>query len=212
MKKDIETIEERVRELLQSSERGAHTYDHSLRVLKIALEIGQEEDANLKVVGAAALLHDIGRAEERETGISHAILSGEMARPILEEVGFSREEISLVIDAIRTHRFSEDLTPNTLEGEILSDADKLDAMGAIGAYRAIAQSAVTGVGIEGFLSHADEKLLRLNQLLHTPSGKALGKQRHRVLELLVDELRREVASTEGLTTPELSSIPDMRGE
>lgn len=192
----LETIHERVKAALQGNELGAHTYDHSLRVLRIAFRIGHEEGADLRVLSAAALLHDIGRVRERETGTSHAVLSGQMARPVLEEAGYADDEVSLVVDAIRTHRFSEGLTPNTLEGKILSDADKLDAMGAIGAYRAIAQSAITGVGIEGFLKHADEKLLRLYELLYTQTAKQLGKQRHRILEMLVEEMRREVASTE----------------
>jgi uncharacterized protein len=202
VKEYLERINVKVREILEGNDLGAHTYDHSLRVLDIALEIGREEDANLRVLGAAALLHDIGRVREEETGVSHAILSGDMAKPILEKVGYSEEEIVLVADTIRTHRFSERLEPNSLEGEILSDADKLDAMGAVGAYRAIAQSAVTGVGIQGFLKHADEKLLRLRDLLYTQAAKQLGKKRHRVLELLVEELRSEIAS------PGRFSIPD----
>ncbi|MHA2065321.1 MAG: HD domain-containing protein, partial [Candidatus Thorarchaeota archaeon] len=146
---------------------GAHAYDHVRRVYTIALRMGQTLGADLRILGAAALLHDIGRVHEKERGISHSILSGEMGVDILAELGYTQAEIECVKGVIRTHRFSEGITPTSLEGEILSDADKLDALGAIGIVRAIAQATTRGDGVEGFLKHAEDKLLKLHQLMYT---------------------------------------------
>jgi uncharacterized protein len=186
-----DTIKSFVKDTLSGPGHGAHTYDHTLRVYSIALVLGETLGANEKVLGAAALLHDIGRPQEAETGISHAILSGEMSRELLSELDYSDQEIEQVVEAIRTHRFSDGLEPTSLEGEILSDADKLDAMGAIGVFRAIAQTNGTGVGVAGFLRHAEEKLLKLKDLMHTEPARRMAKKRHHVLETFVEELRAD---------------------
>ena len=190
-----EKIDEFVRSVLLTSEKGAHSYDHTKRVYLLAMAIGSKAGADLKVLGAAAQLHDVGRPREAQTGESHSVISGEMGRPIMREVGYTEHEIELVVQAIRTHRFSEGLTPTSIEGEVLSDADKLDAMGAIGVFRAIAQASMTGVGIDGFLIHADEKLLNLHKLMYTEQAKTLAEKRHVILDRFVNQLREEIQSS-----------------
>ena len=185
-------IEEFVKEKLAKNSKGAHTFDHTKRVYTLSIRIGRDLEADLKILGAAALLHDIGRPNESESGISHSILSGEMSQEILRTVGFDEAEIDRVVDAIRTHRFSEGIEPNSLEGRILSDVDKLDAMGAIGVFRAIAQAASTGDGMGGFLDHADEKLLKLRDLMYTDRARVEAEHRHHTLEAYVKQLRSEL--------------------
>jgi len=146
----------------------------------------------MRVLGAAALLHDIGRPKEEKTGKSHAILSGEMSREFLRDTGYEKDEIAEVIDAIRTHRFSENIEPNSLEGEILSDADKLDAMGAIGVFRAIARATLRGLGIPGFLKHAEEKLLKLVDCMYTQEAQRIAQERYDLLHAFVEELKTEI--------------------
>ena len=176
----------------KSSSKGVHSYDHTRRVYSLAIEIGKIVGANQGVLSAAALLHDIGRMQEKETGVSNSILSGEMSEPFLQKIGYSDTEIKQIIDAIRTHRFSEGIIPNSLEGEVLSDADKLDSMGAIGVFRAIAYTTETGKGIDAFLGHADVKLLKLKDLMYTEEGKRLAKIRHADLSHFVKQLRNEL--------------------
>jgi uncharacterized protein len=192
MVSNMERIEEFVMQELIQAGRGAHTLDHTTRVYALCMKIGSKLNANLRVLGAAALLHDVGRPREDETGISHSILSGEMGRGVLSESGFTDAEIDQVVNAIRTHRFSEGLEPITLEGEILSDVDKLDAMGAIGVFRAIAQAANKGGGMEGFLKHADQKLLKLKDLMYTEPSRLEAEPRHTTLEAYVNQLRNEL--------------------
>lgn len=189
---DFDIIDDFVKKKMAEVYDMGHSYDHVKRVFFLCLEIGERLGADRKILGAAALLHDIGRKQEIETGISHSISSGEMAAEILEKIGYSQHEIEKVRQVIRTHRFSEGLTPTTLEGEILSDADKLDAIGAIGVYRAIAHSNSTGVGIEGFLKHADEKLLRLKDMMYTELGREYANERHIILNTFVEKLRDEL--------------------
>ncbi|MHA2379532.1 MAG: HD domain-containing protein [Candidatus Thorarchaeota archaeon] len=187
-----EKIDSYVHKEMTRSEAGAHAYDHVKRVHYIAMEMGKKLDADLRVLGAAALLHDVGRFREGATGISHSKLSGEMGEGVLKDLEYTDAEIEAVKEAIRTHRFSEKLTPTSLEGEILSDADKLDAMGAIGVFRAVAQAAVENAGFEAFLKHADAKLLKLRNLMNTKTAREMAEERHRVLSSFVDELRKEL--------------------
>jgi len=95
--------------------------------------------------------------------------------------------------ALINERLSEGLEPNSLEGKILSDADKLDAIGAIGVFRAIAQAESEGGGMEAFLRHADEKLLKLRDLMYTEPSRVEAKKRHSTLEAFVSQLRSELA-------------------
>ena len=189
-----ERIDTYVREILEENGEGAHTYDHTRRVLGICIEIGNSMGANLRILGAAALLHDVGRPFEKQLGKSHSVISGEIGREFLATCDYSDQEIESVVDAIRTHRFSEGIPPDSLEGRILSDADKLDAIGAIGIFRGIAQAAVSGRGIQGFLDHADEKLLRLRDLLYTEVAMRMAQERHLILDSFVKQLRREATS------------------
>jgi uncharacterized protein len=189
--KEIDTF---ARSVLESEGQGAHTYDHTRRVLALSMKIGQETGANKRILGAASLLHDIGRPNEQKTGESHSISSGRMSKEFLKSIGYSDDEIEEVVSAIRTHRFSEGVKPTSLEGRILSDADKIDAIGAVGVFRAIAQASVSNKGIDGFLQHADEKLLRLKDLLYTEAAKDIAIERHTFLESFVTRLRNETNS------------------
>jgi uncharacterized protein len=135
--KRFEEIKEIVKKELSSS---AHDLDHTFRVLQNAKLIASKMDnVDLEVLELAALLHDIARMREDtdKTGkTDHALLGAEMASNILRRFGYPEETIEKVADSIRSHRFRTDRTPKFLEGKILFDADKLDAIGAIGIARA----------------------------------------------------------------------------
>ncbi|WP_376791370.1 HD domain-containing protein [Thermoflexus sp.] len=114
-----------------------HDFAHVVRVMRLAERIARREGADLAVVRAAALLHDVRREEEE-----HAAASAAFARRWLAERGASPEFIEAVAHAIEAHRFREPRAARTLEARVLFDADKLDALGIIGLARLFAYSGV----------------------------------------------------------------------
>lgn len=109
----------------------AHAFDHVLRVTRLAEHIARIEHADLDVVRAAGLLHDCARLQP-----DHHLAGARRAREIL--AGEDPTFVSAVAHCIEAHRFSVEPNPATLEAQCLCDADKLDAIGAIGVARAFA--------------------------------------------------------------------------
>lgn len=116
----------------------AHDFSHIERVLKLALKIGENEGGDLRIIGIAALFHDIGRESEEKSGgaICHAAASSEMTAKLLEELKEDPAQIKAICECIATHRFRDDNPPRSIEAKCLYDADKLDSLGAIGVARA----------------------------------------------------------------------------
>lgn len=184
-------IESFARSTMQNDARGAHAFEHVERVRQLCLVLGRQEGADLDVLEAAALLHDIGRPRETLTGVSHATVGADMAMKFLGTTTFPANKISQVASAIRTHRFSENLTPESLEGQTLSDADKLDAMGAVGLARTLEESLARERGFEGMLEHVSRKLLNLRDRMHTPTARRLAGPRHDLLVHFMRQLAQE---------------------
>lgn len=117
----------------------AHSLDHVYRVYNLCMLLaGYEKDVDLDVLIPASLLHDIARVKESydETGtIDHAIEGAIIASDFLRDLGYSHDSIQKISHCIETHRFRTDMTPSIIEAKILYDADKLDAIGAVGIAR-----------------------------------------------------------------------------
>ena len=205
------TIDE-VRPLYAGAE-SAHDFDHVLRVLALADRIARAEGADLDVVRAAVLLHDIARAEESETGEDHALAAARRSRVLLGQRGAAPELVDAVSEAIKSHRFRTGGPPATLEAQILYDADKLDAIGAIGVARAyavggrIGQRLWSDVGSGDRLDPANPmvlppehtpvreyvvKLARLKTTLYTAEARRIARGRHRFMVSFFNRLAREV--------------------
>jgi putative nucleotidyltransferase with HDIG domain len=129
------------RQLYERSGSG-HDFDHVLRVLMLARRIALVEGADLAVVCTATLLHDVGESEGRR---DHHLRGAAIAREILQDE--PPEFIDAVAHAIEAHRFRSDPTPRTLEAQVVSDADKLDALGAIGVARVFAHAGSRGTAL-----------------------------------------------------------------
>jgi uncharacterized protein len=118
----------------------AHTLDHIQRVWQTSLRIAAEEkDVNLDVLKPAILLHDIAKIKEdmdKSGKTDHALLGAEIAGEILKQMQYPDETIRKVQHCIQTHRFRSEREPVSIEAKILYDADKVDAIGAIGVARA----------------------------------------------------------------------------
>jgi uncharacterized protein len=165
----------------------SHDPNHVERVKKLAILIAEREGADLKIIEKAAELHDIARNRE-----NHAAEGAKLAKKLLISEGFERDFAEKVADCIESHSFSSGKVPESLEGWILSDADKLDAMGAIGVARAFFYSREQNKGIEEAIKHFEEKLLKLYDVLHTETAKQIGLGRHRFLEEFYNRIKREM--------------------
>jgi len=115
----------------------AHAFDHVLRVMRLAVHLAEAEGADVEVVRTAALLHDV--ADSRQ---DHHLASAQIARELLTDA--SPPFAEAVAHCIEAHRFSQPPEPATLEAQCLNDADKLDAIGAIGVARVFAFAASHG--------------------------------------------------------------------
>jgi len=198
------TVEE-ARRYYEEAESG-HDFDHVLRVLALAKRIARAEGGDLEVVQAAALLHDLGRAEERVTGRDHAQVAAERAREIL--AGHPPEKVEAVVHAIAAHRFRTGPEPTTPEARALFDADKLDAIGAIGVARAFAHAGSRGRRLwsplriacaegEGAKEYTPVhefvvKLRHLREVLQTETGRAIAEERHAFMVAFFERLEAEV--------------------
>ncbi len=173
---------ERVVELMGQDD--VHGFPHVVRVLRNALEIAEacNEEIDMDVIVAAVLLHDVGRAYEEEKGIHHAVISADMAKPMLLDAGFPAEKIEYVIEAILSHSFSLGRKAMRIESMILSDADKLDAIGAVGVARAFMEGFRRGRGFKGTVEHFREKLLKLKDLMYTSEGRRKAEEKHKFTE------------------------------
>ena len=187
----------------------AHDFDHVRRVLALAERIGAAEGANMRIVRTAALLHDMARAEAAASGECHALLGATRAREVL--AGFPVEDVDAVAHAIAAHRFRNDVHPETLEARVVSDADKLDAIGAIDVARAYAvagrlDSRLWGPVQPGYQEwHAVSpqehtpvheyvyKLARLKDQMYTPTARLIAAGRHDFMVRFFEQLDREVS-------------------
>ena len=163
----------------------SHDEGHVERVVRLAKYIAEREGADVEVVVTAAKLHDIARGEK-----NHAIKGAEIARKILSDR--DPEFVERVAHCIEAHSFSSGVEPETLEAKVLSDADKLDAIGAIGVARAFLYSGEKGRSIEETLEHFEKKLLKLRDHLYTGTAKEIAEKRHRFLKYFYEEIIEEL--------------------
>jgi len=188
-----------------------HDFDHVLRVLALAERIGRAEGADMEIVRAAALLHDVGRKQAEADGLDHAAFAAERAREIL--TGQPDAKVEAVAHAIAAHRFRAGPEPATLEAQVLFDADKLDAIGAVGVARAFAYGGAHGqrlwapvetVDMARWMAEGDDpqdhtpvhefvvKLSRLKERLFTPTGRAIAEERHAYMVAFFERFDAEV--------------------
>ena len=189
-----------------------HGFDHILRVYYVAEKLAVAEGADLEIVRAAALLHDAEGPGVGDARLEHQHAAAEFAKQVLTDEGWPEECVKAVQHCIRAHRFRGDREqPQTIEAKVLFDADKLDAIGAIGVVRAVAYAVLAEQPMfaqpsEQFITHGKKepgeahtpyheflfKLCKLKDHLFTMSGKALAAERHRLLNDFFEQLQREL--------------------
>lgn len=172
-----------------------HGFLHVERVHNLCLEIGKELGANRLVLEIASLLHDIGRIKKNQAvnRKNHAELSAEIALRFLNSKNFqiSQEELNNIIHSIRAHSFSNNVIPTTLEAKILSDADKLDALGAIGVYRTIGFTVKNQGGIDQVIEHLEKKIMKLKDLLYLENSRKIAEERQQIILDFYNKIKKE---------------------
>jgi uncharacterized protein len=204
-----DTIKRKLMRMLEGRDP-AHDFQHIMRVYKNANVIGQREGANMEILLPAALLHDLvvypkGSAKSSRSSED----SADLAENMLQGYEYSQDKIDRISYCIRTHSYSKRLVPTSLEGRILQDADRLDALGAIGVARMFS---VGGSEERTFynpddpfcrcsrelddrqwtLDHFQIKLLKLKDLMHTRTAKRIAQERTRFMMLFISQLKREI--------------------
>ena len=166
---------------------GSHGFEHTKRVIRISKFLGEKLGAEMDILLPAAILHDIARQEE-----NHALEGSKMSEEILKKLDLESGKIRAICEAIKTHSFSAGREAESIEAKILSDADKLDALGAIGIYRTAMYNGKNSNNFEDFLSHFDDKLLKLKDLMYTDEGYKLALVRHNYMIEFLNRFKMEV--------------------
>ncbi len=171
-----------------------HGFAHVQRVLSLCSQLGKKLNANLSVLKISTLLHDIGRKNRNVSNKNHAELSAEMASNYLESQNFniSREDFENIVHCIRSHSFSNNSEPHTLEAKILSDVDKLDAIGAIGLYRTIGFTIKNGGDLKQVIEHLETKIITLKNKMFLKESKLIAEKRHHIISLFLSSIKEEL--------------------
>ena len=180
-----------IRTLFQGNADG-HGADHSLRVWRNAMMIAEQENCDPEIVSLAALLHDAD---------DYKLFSTEHnanARRFLEAHGVLPETTERICAAINAVSFSKNRgkRPETAEGQVVQDADRLDALGAVGIARTFAFGGGHGRPPEDSIAHFHEKLILLKDLMNTEKGREMAEERHAFLEEFLREWEKETAIPE----------------
>lgn len=213
-------LEQHARERASGTEP-AHDFFHVERVVTNALAIVRAEGGSEPVVAIAALLHELFTLPKSHPDSSKAgDLCAEHARALLVKENAPAELVEPVCAAIRDHAFSKGVVPDALESRILQDADRLDALGAIGLARMWATCADmkrpfyspndpfatsrTPDDKSWGLDHVYKKLLLVPERLHLATSKAIAAERTAFIRTFVDQLRTEIepnATSRGARPP-----------
>lgn len=186
-----------------------HDYYHTERVYRLALQIARAEDADPFVVSLAALLHDVD--DRKLSPATHA--TKEKAVAFMRSHDLPEDVVRAVVEIIKRLSFAGDGAdvPDTLEGKIVQDADRLDAIGAIGIARAFAYGGSHhrsmhdpdeaprlnmireeyAMSQSTSINHFYEKLLRLKDSMNTAEGKRMAQKRHGFMEQYLEEFFAE---------------------
>ena len=178
---------EYVRELFRDNADG-HDADHSIRVYRNAVRIAAEYQlCSMQIVSLGALLHDVDDYKLFQTE------DNANARRFLSAENIDDETAEAICEVINGVSFSKnrDKKPETLEGQIVQDADRLDAIGAVGIARVFAYGGKHGRTIDVSIQHFYEKLLLLERLMNTDMAKKIARERHQYMLDFLREYEKE---------------------
>lgn len=191
-----------------SSSDPAHNWNHIMRVTHLAAQIAKNENATPELAEAAALCHDLINVPKNDPRRSLAsTLSAKEAKPLLEQVGFNEDECEVIQVAIVAHSFSKGIVPTHPIACAVQDADRLDALGAIGILRCCSVS--THFGSDYFdpddfealhrelddksymVDHYQTKLFKLKDSMTTETGRKIAEKRTLFMKQFLQVLQAE---------------------
>jgi uncharacterized protein len=204
----LDRLQEKAKGLYQNGDAG-HDFAHICRVMGLCERIGRVENANIEILLAAAMLHDVVNLPKNHP---ERLLASQMAADhstgLLTDAGFSEPEIKQIAAVIREHSYSLGRPPTSIESAVLQDADKLDAVGAIGVMRAVTCGAKIGSSYYDsvdplaesrelddkryVIDHFFTKLLKLPDLMNTRAGRDEAERRVRFVRLFLEQLKTEI--------------------
>lgn len=188
---------------------GSHDLSHLLRVWKNATAIHDEEGGDREILAAATILHDCVAVEKNSPHRAQASrLAAEKASKLLADIGWQSPRVAATAHAIEAHSFSANIPPRTLEAKILQDADRLDAIGMVGAARCFYIAGRMGSGLydpldpmaidrnlddKSFaIDHFEVKLFKLTAGFNTVRGAQIAKVRQERLRRFLGEFLDEI--------------------
>jgi len=204
-----ETIKREAKRIL-SGRDPAHDFYHIMRVYKNAETIGPPEGSNMSILLPAVLLHDLVIYPKGSSKSSRSSdESADLAEDILHRHGYSQYQITRICYCIRVHNYSKRLVPASLEARILQDADRLDALGAIGIARTFSVGGSENRTLynpddpfcrsnrnlddkQWTLDHFQTKLLKLEGSMHTETAKKIARVRTRFMILFMRQMQKEI--------------------
>lgn len=197
----------------QTAVDGAHDLAHVRRVVGNALSLAEQEGAALAVVFPAAWLHDcVTVAKDSPQRSQASRLAAATAVSFLQQIAYPPEHLEAIAHAIAAHSFSAQIPAQTVEAKVVQDADRLDALGAVGIARAFLVGGVMGRPLyhepdpfcqerapdDGVatLDHFYTKLLRLPATMQTAAGKREAEKRAAFMRLFLAQLAEEIVKRE----------------
>ena len=188
----------------------AHDFYHIMRVYKNAEMIGPPEGSNMDILLPAVLLHDLviyPKGSSKSARSSDE--SADLAEDILHRHGYSQYQITRICYCIRVHSYTKRVVPASLEARILQDADRLDALGAIGIARTFSVGGSENRTLynpndpfcrlnrnlddkQWTLDHFQTKLLKLEGSMHTKTAKKIARERTRFMILFMRQMQKEI--------------------
>ena len=204
----LDTIERMASTYFEGA-RGSHDWDHTLRVRRLCERIGAAERVDMDVLLVSATLHDIARSHQDDSNgaVCHAEKGAQLAADILDKLPLTAAQKDNILHCIRSHRFRGSHKPRTPEARVLFDADKLDAIGAVGVARAFLFAGEVGARLHNDKANieatrpysADDtgyrefkvKLCKIKDRILTPAGQKLAVDRHMIMEEFFNRFKEE---------------------
>ena len=166
-----------------------HDLEHSMRVYRTAAAIAEKYgECDKMVVALAAILHDVDDHKLFDTE------NYQNARKFLKDNGVDEamsDRVCAVIDDVSFSK-NKDRVPESIEGKIVQDADRLDAMGAVGIARTFAYGGKKGRSLDDSVQHFYDKLLLLYDRLNTKEAKEIATGRHEFMVEFLNEFKKEI--------------------